>query len=475
MLRVALALILTVVCLALRGEGLNDDFGLLYDSFPLTLGQGHRVEAVGPLFSYERKGSETTWGFHPILSGVSDPETDSREVDFLYPVLTYDRFGLEYKLQFFQLISFAGGQTMDLHDKRRVTLFPIYFQQRSPEPELNYTAVVPFYGHLKNRFFRDEVSFVMLPVYMQTRKREVITDNYLVPFFHLRHGPGLKGWQLWPLAGSEHKDVTTTTNLYGDVESVGGHDKLFAMWPLFFRNDLGVGTTNQQTQRLLLPLYSSQKSPARDTTSYLWPLGYTYTEDREKQYREWGAPWPLIAFARGKGKTLNRVFPFFSHGETATAQSDFYAWPVYRYNRVTSEVLDRERTRILFFLYSDVVERNTNAGTVMQRTDLWPLFSARREHNGNERLQLIAPLEALLRGNAATERNYSPVWSVWVSEKNKQTGATSQSLLWNLYRRETTETTRKCSLLFGLFHYQSGLEGKRWRVFYIPFGKRASH
>ena len=28
------------------------------------------------------------------------------------------------------------------------------------------------------------------------------------------------------------------------------------------------------------------------------------------------------------------------------------------------------------------------------------------------------------------------------------------------------------TLLFGLFKYQSGPDGKRWRVLYIPFGKR---
>lgn len=470
--RVALFLIVAALGLlpALQSAG-ADGFGPLFDSFPLTLGEGQRTEALGPLLSFEREGSERTWGLHPLFSTVSDPDTDSREFDFLYPVLTYDRFGLDYKLQLFQVVSFAGGQTMALQDKRRFSLFPFYFQQRSPDPDLNYTGVVPFYGHLKNRFFRDEISWVMLPAYLQTRKRDVVTDNYLVPFFHKRHGNGLTGWQAWPLIGREHKDVTTSTNMYGDVEPVGGHDKLFVLWPFFIRNDLGIGTTNQQTQRLLLPFYSAQRSPARDTTSYVWPLGFTYTEDREKQYREWGAPWPLIEFARGKGKTLNRIFPFYSHGETATVQSDFVLWPIYRHNSLRAESLERDRVRILFFLYSDIVERNTNTASVRHRTDLWPLFTARQEHNGNERLQLLAPLEGLLRGNAASERNYSPLWSVWVSEKNAKTGAASQSFLWNLYRRDITPRTRKSSLLFGLFHYQSGPEGNRWRVFYIPFGK----
>src|SRR6185436_530516 len=132
----------------------------------------------------------------------------------------------------------------DLTGKKRVTLFPFYFQQRSPEPSLNYTALLPFYGHLKNRFFRDEISFVMLPLYLRTRKRDVLTDNYLVPFFHWRRGEKLEGWQFWPLLGREHKDSITRTNLDEEVEIIGGHDKLFVLWPFFFKNELGLGTTN---------------------------------------------------------------------------------------------------------------------------------------------------------------------------------------------------------------------------------------
>jgi hypothetical protein len=60
------------------------------------------------------------------------------------------------------------------------------------------------------------------------------------------------------------------------------------------------------------------------------------------------------------------------------------------------------------------------------------------------------------------------VWSLWRAERNAQTGAASQSLLWNLYRREAGPESRKCSLLFGLFQYQSDSDSKHWRLFYLP-------
>ena len=145
----------------------------------------------------------------PLLSLTRDPAVELRNTISLYPVLTYDRYGDQYRWQLFQLLSLPAARPRLKPTGTALPLFPIYFQQRSSNPDENYTAVFPFYGHLKHRLFRDEIFFVMFPAYGQTRKRDVITDNYLYPFFHLRHGDGLRGWQFWPLVGREHKEITT--------------------------------------------------------------------------------------------------------------------------------------------------------------------------------------------------------------------------------------------------------------------------
>jgi len=161
-------------------------------------------------------------GRPPLLSYDVDPATESKEFDFGFPLLTCERYGGEYRWQLFQLLSFAGGQSPKDNDlsQTRITLFPFYFQQRSLVPDENYTALLPLYGHLQNRLFRDEIFFVLFPFYIETRRHDVITDNYLWPFFHLRHGDGLSGWQFWPLAGNEHKDVTTRTNGFNETEII---------------------------------------------------------------------------------------------------------------------------------------------------------------------------------------------------------------------------------------------------------------
>ena len=446
-----------------------DEFhaGPLYDQFALTLDSGRRTEAAGPFFYNQQKDSEKIWAIPPLFSHETDPAVESREDDFLYPLLTYEYYGNEYRWQLIQLFSFSGGQEPDDNGKKRFTIFPLYFQQRSPDTNENYTALFPIYGHLENQLFRDKIFFVMFPIYGQSQKRDVVTDNYLYPFFHLRHGDGLSGWQFWPLVGSEHKDVTTATNGFGDVETVAGHDDFFALWPFYFKNTGGIGTDDLGKSWGLLPFYTQTRSTNRDSTSVLWPF-FTWIDDSGKKFHEWQGPWPFVIFTRGEGKTTSRVWPLFSQSHNDELESDSYLWPIYQMHRLHADPLDRRRTRILFYLYDDTTEKNTETGAEERRVDALPFFIYHRDFNGNSRLQIFALLEPALPDNRGIERNWSPLWSVWRSENNLKTGASSRSLLWNLYRCDTTATSKKCSLLFGLLQYQSDTETKKLRLFFIP-------
>ena len=444
--------------------------GPLYEQYRLTLNEGYRTEIVSPLFYEEQKETQWTWAVPPLLSYSKDPGPGLKEFDFVYPVLTYDRYGKQYSWQLFQLLNFTGGESQNEPKRDRVTLFPIYFQQRSSNPAENYTALLPFYGTIRNHMFRDEIYFVMWPFYCRTRKRDVVTYNYMVPFFDVRRGDGLKGWQLWPFVGNEHKAVTTQTNGFGDIETVPGHDSFFAAWPIYFNDRSGLGTPNPVLQQGVIPFYTIERSPLRNSTTVLWPF-FTHTIDEEKKYEERDAPWPFVEFAHGEGKTTRRVWPFYSKARSPTLGNGFFLWPIYKYETIHSDPLDRRRDRILFFLYSDIHEKSMETGASRRRTDFWPFYTWRRDFNGNTRFQMLALLEVWTLGSHKIERDYSPVWAIWRSEKNATTGARSQSLLWNLYRHETAPDRKKASALFGLYQYRSDAEGKRLKVFYLPIWK----
>jgi len=463
--------------------------GFLYDHFDLTLRPADsdvrlwsRTESFGPFFYSEQKETARTWAIPPIFSHTEDPATESEEYDFAYPILTYDRFGQQYRWQLFQLFAFAGGPTQKESERRRFTLFPIYFRQRSSDPNENYTAVAPFYGHIKNHLFRDEITFVMFPLYSETRKKDVITDNYLYPLFHLRHGDGLTGWQFWPFVGHEHKDVTRQTNGFGDVLTVAGHDRRFVMWPLYYNQYNNLGTTNQQWNQGSIPLYDLMRSPLRDSTTILWPF-FSTIDDRERKYHEWHLPWPLVVIARGDGKRTTRFFPFYSQAHSpgtnvppnasvTTQESDFYLWPAYTYKRLHSDPLDRSRKRILFFLYSDTIQKNTSTGHYQRRRDFWPFYTHRRDYDGSTRLQVLSILEPYLPQSKSIERDYSQLYAFWRSEKDPNAGRTSHSLLWNFYRHQTTRESKRTSFFFGLYQSRSDQSGSSVRLFYIPIAQK---
>jgi hypothetical protein len=306
----------------------------------------------------------------------------------------------------------------------------------------------------------------MFPLFGETRKRDVVTDNYLFPIVHVRHGDGLTGWQVWPFAGHEHKDVTTQTNGFGDISLVAGHDHLFYFWPFYFKQDNGVGADDPEKIRASIPLFITSRSPQRDSTTVLWPF-FTSIDDRAKKYQEWQVPWPFVIFTRGEGKHTSRVFPLFSESHNAIKESDAYLWPLYTFKRTQAEPLDQQRARWLFYFYDRLSEKNTETGAEKIRLDAWPFFTWHHDFNGDERLQILAPLEPGVPDNPGIEKNWSPLWSLWRAEKNPKASAASQSLLWNLYRRDTAPARKKVSLLFGLFQYQSTEQTEQTRLFYF--------
>lgn len=439
--------------------------GPLFQTFPLTLEPGEGTEALGPLF-YDYEGeNQSLWAVPPLISSGRSPDGEVRQVFVLPPLFSWRRYGEDTRWQLGQWINASRMNRIEDDNVRRFNLFPLWFYQDSPDPAKDYWALFPLYGNLRNRLFRDEAEFVLFPVWLKTRKGTMTTRNIAFPFVHFRDGPGLSGWQFWPLAGHEHLEPTVRTNLSDEIETIPGHDKTFALWPIYFRNRLGLGTDNPGQVDAAIPFFYRERSVLRDHTSLLWPL-ISWTDDREQQFHQWNAPWPLVGFAHGEGKTLKRVLPFFSVGHNRELTSKTYLWPVYRNRRLQTEALDRNRHQVAVFLYSDTRERNRETGQTARRIDSWPLFSWSQNPEGQKRLQVLSIIEPIRRG-VGLERNWSPLYSIWRQEEDPKTGARSQSLLWNLYRRDARPGSTKGSLLFGLVQYHKTPAGRRWRLFHL--------
>lgn len=440
--------------------------GPLFETFPLTLESGRSTEAVGPLY-YERENEDfTLTGFPPLVTVATAHDGDRSQVFVLPPLFSWRRYGgHDTRWQVLQLISGTDQDMIDDPDLKRFTIFPFVFYQNATDPEKDYWALFPLYGSVRNRLFRDEVQMTLFPLWLKSRKGATVTRNVMFPFLHLREGPGMKGWQFWPLAGHEHLEPLTRTNSIEELEVVPGHDKTFGLWPFYFRNRTGIGSENPAKVDAVIPLYYRERSPARDHTSVMWPF-ISWTDDRAQKYHQWNAPWPFVSFAEGEGRSLKRVLPLFSVGHTDTLEAQTYLWPAYRRKHLKTENYERDRRQFGIVLYSDTRESRRTPGTETRRLDSWPLFTWAREADGKERLQVLALFEPMHRG-VGVVRNWSPLWSLWRDELNPPAGRRSQSLLWNLYRMDAGPTATNRSLLFGLVQRQETAAGDRWRFLHL--------
>ena len=461
---------------ALATELKDDGFapiaaGPLFDRFPLTLLPGTRTEAFGPFYYRVETPKATIVGVPPFFSIVDSPYHDARDVAILPPLLSYHRYGTQYTLMVTPLLNFFGGNYQNEVTRDRTLLFPFYFRQKSNNPDLRYVAVFPVYGTVKGIFQRTKARWIMAPIFVESWKRDVHTRNFLYPIFHLREGNGLKGWQFWPFAGAETKSLTQRTNDFGEVIPVPGHEKLFIMWPFYFREELGLGTSNRASFRGYWPAYTALKSEARNTYSAFFSL-YSYTDDRVQKYRQWGFPWPIWVKARGEGKHITRIIPFYNYGSNNLIVSRSYMWPAYIKRTLDTGPALVTRTRVMLYLWSEVKEEVKATGEIRRRQNSWPLFTRQEDAEGSYRLQVFAPLEPMLPAGEVVERVFSPLWSVWRSQYNATNHAASESFLWNLYRHDRTPDLTRWSLLWGLFQGRQTKDQETLRVFFIPITQR---
>jgi hypothetical protein len=99
-------------------------FGPLAEEFPLTLRAGHRGEALGPLFHWQETPEAWGWGFSPWVSYQHEPGVERTQAEFLYPLVSFDQYGSQYRFHIVQFLSWSGGESTVGPDKRRFTLFP---------------------------------------------------------------------------------------------------------------------------------------------------------------------------------------------------------------------------------------------------------------------------------------------------------------------------------------------------------------
>lgn len=427
------------------------------------------LHMLGPFLKYETKGPETEYALRPLFYRAVDDQGES-STDVLYPLFGARNKGDSSNFNLFHLLSYDFGEK-ESGSRNRSYLFPFFFY--GEEEQGGYGAFFPVGGTLYNWFGRDRITFFLFPLYGQTERNGTTIDNVLWPFFARISGENESGYKFWPLFGQSSKE--------------GVYEKSFFLWPIFFSESLKQDTDEPEERRAAWPFYVSKETPKKSTTFVLWPF-FSRTEDREKDYLSWDAPWPLVRVTEGEKYHGERCLPFFADETRDAYRKRWYFWPIYKIEELKSDLIDRRRDRVLFFLYSDIHETRFETGQTKRRIDFWPLFGYKRI-NGVSSLHVLSLLEPLFPDNEGIERLWAPLWRVYQQKWDEQ-GNRVVSLLWNLYwyekqgnrvawelfplleYRDESANDQEFSFLKGLLRYRSTASGKQLNLFYTSWGLR---
>lgn len=431
----------------------------VYDKRDDPVDRMHVQSGLGPVVESQRAldGSVEEFAIRPLFHLREERQLDRLEWEVLYPLMSYSRSGRDWEFQFIQLLNFRAEGSQPKERERRADFFPFYMSGTADTGE-TYHAVLPFGGRvLGGRMLgQDEIDFVMFPLYARFVKQGAETRYFPWPILSVTTGENRSGFRLVPLYGQDVKE--------------GVFEKRFVLWPIFLHQRTGLDEENPEETLTFFPLYVAQRSKPRDSTTVLWPL-FTYTNDREHQYRQWDVAWPLIRIARGEGRTSNRFLPLYMH-EQRVLQHEFLLkemkstdlailFPIYIRNQVEFPDSLKVRDRILWWLYSD--ERETGRDGSTRRIDAWPFFRYTRDRDGSIQFQTLALLEAFMPGNERIEQNYSPLWTLYTYRKNPE-GDSVWSFLWSLLRHEETSAGRSIEVLGPLLAYHERGEAAQFSL-----------
>ncbi|MDR3580184.1 MAG: hypothetical protein P4L44_09500 [Oryzomonas sp.] len=436
-----------------------------YRSSPAT---GYsNLSIMGPIFKREHSGDTTRTAVRPLF--FSQSAQGSGESDILYPLASTSSDENGSDTQVVQLFQKHAEHAGTSEEKQSSMLFPFYISGSSDKYG-PYTSVLPVYGDIYERFWRDEYHFILFPLYGRTVKKGTTSTNWLYPIFNSVSGEKESGFAFWPLYGQSRKE--------------GVYEKRFALWPIYSDEHLGQDTDNPTRNLYLLPFYASSESPKQSSTHILWPF-CGVVRDNKGVAVERDFLWPFWMTASAADTSTVRYLPFYAESKAKESSSRWVMWPIYRKAVIDSPAFRQDKTSLFYFLFHRSDESWPQAGRDRAQSAFWPLYAWKRDENGLRTLSMPALMEPVI-WNDGVERNLAPLWRVFISTWDDQ-GNGATSILWNLFWREkrgnesawelsplvSYRSAREGSefkLLKGLVGYATDKGGTSLSILWIPFG-----
>lgn len=398
---------------------------------------------IRPFGSYASFGQDY-WRFRALWPLAESRRIDGEERDYIFP------FWYRKKSRGLQ-----GGPN------NRWMFFPILFGGEIYR-EGKYFAVFPFGGKLRRLLGKEEIDFILFPLYWKNLAAGNYSVHILFPFYNRMWGEETHGWRIWPFYG-RYRSVTR--------DGRPRYDRRFWMWPFYIYQENDLNTRRPSKLIFIFPFYGKSESNRTLTRTILWPFFHTTINKKTGEKIHFGY---VVPYRFGGG--YFDVWPFFGvksekqtdkmeAGEPYTRYRQFCLWPIQRYNREEDDNRISTRFWIMPFYWRFWSIRKADQAEDLEWR-IWPLVRYRRVRDYRD--FFILSLNPL-RQEVPLERFYARFWRIVLfRDTPRWTGWEALFTLLS-YRDQKKEDTRTFSVLGGLFGRKETPQGKQYRFFYLPW------
>ena len=256
---------------------------------------------LGPILEYKKDEFSKVYAFRPILYYEANYELKFRSLDILYPFMSYQEDNQRTQFRaFFSMIRYTNFNDYDNLQEKNFSIFPIIDIAWSGKKENNYFSLFPIWGTLKNKYGKEEINYLLFPLYLETKKKNSTNKHFLWPFISKVEGKYVSGFKLWPLFGYERK--------LDEKQLTVVKESKFFLWPFYASKKNMIGGLNLE-ETIYFPFYLSSNSALHKSKTYLWPFFNIYT-DKISNQTTYNMPWPIIQYKKGVNIFSQRFFNF---------------------------------------------------------------------------------------------------------------------------------------------------------------------
>lgn len=429
--------------------------------------QSRRLDAGGPFYSQAEGPEEREWTLRPFFSYRENLKEQTEELEYLYPIGWYKKTPegtLKRLIPFFS--SFKSAPDQEEEGKEEHTDLFLVFWGKDKAGE-SYGGVFPFGGLFKDRFDRDEIQFVLWPLYTRIREGETQTYNILWPIFSLTSGGMRSGFRIWPFYGQEKQ------------EGEGAYQKIFFLWPLGLYQQRYLDTDHPKTYFYILPFYLSERSPNENKKIFLWPFFNFYFE-KHFNYFQVDFPWPIFQYARGEKAEAFKLWPIITYRKVDDRERMYFLWPLFYQEKEENDEKDEVLNLFLYVIkFHQVYYKQEDRWERVSK--FWPFFRHAEDGRGMVHFYFPALMPADWEG---LERHYGMLfrvfeyyqdgkgkevskflWGLYYHQKQKDLNRIDVGFLFN-YQKE--KETVQLSFLKGLWGYRRDGSKRQLKIFYFP-------